>query len=208
MKYILKNWMSILTICLCSCAMVVGVFALSNLNIQMSGQIGFNQHTDEDFEVIISGTIAGHSADGTPEGLPVPLDTPEDLGYAVFKNGSGALSLNPNGKTCFFTDAAPIGIVPSDIVITLNMKCNMDTSVLISLSDNLVIPENVSIKVEPELLCVSSASYVPMTITLSSSGTASNNIEPPSTTNLNILLNIEPYSSLIKSDIIRDTTDA
>ena len=202
MKNIFKNWMSILTLCLCLGAMAVGVLSITQASASMNGQIGFVPHEIEaNINLVVSASMWGHSCDGTPDGTPVAKQDAEDLGTYTFANGMGNLSFSPNGEVRCFTDVASSGFAPDDIVVKLEITNNSSVDIQLELDKiNTSLPEHVKVTTDLRIIKIEVGNTEQFLFRLSCPGGVNYNIETPATQNVNVLISVEEWT-VIKSGL-------
>ncbi|MBQ7884616.1 MAG: hypothetical protein IJ318_00765 [Clostridia bacterium] len=171
-------WFNIVTICLCVCAIAIGVYSATTANLNASGKLGFTAHG---CDVDVSGTIVGHAAGNTADGLPVTA--PESLGATVeVRSDTKTLDLGSR----YFTDMASTDGSAEDIVVTLTVtnKSKFDITAEIT---GTTVAENtaISITATPESQIIAQNESATVTITLTLTSTASN-IAMPSADNVSI----------------------
>ena len=115
MKKKFSLWLNIVTICLCVCAIMVGVYAATNATLTVSGQIGFEAHGCQG---TVSGTIKGHALkNGENHQDGMPSETAEALDSGKVANFNESLALGDR----YFSDLKEQDGTPSPIIITLSI---------------------------------------------------------------------------------------
>lgn len=123
MKKKFRLWLNIVTICLCMCAIMVGVYAATNAGLTVQGQIGFTAHG---VEMTITGELSGfvtydqqHTATETMTRTLKQVDlggenpTKGTMSFADLEDTSDT----PDTRV-YFTDL--VGATVPNIVLTLN----------------------------------------------------------------------------------------
>ena len=127
MKNKLRFWLNIVTICLCVCAIAIGVYSATTAKITAGGKIAFSAHN---CKVEVTGYIYGHGVkDGIDhaDGLPV---APEDAEYLTDNNAPITIEGGVNTTTestisigeRWFTDMESTDGKPANIVIGITVK--------------------------------------------------------------------------------------
>ncbi|MBQ7884547.1 MAG: hypothetical protein IJ318_00415, partial [Clostridia bacterium] len=112
MKKKFSLWLNIVTICLCVCAVAIGVYAATNASLTVGGKVAFKAHGCEG---TVSGTIVGHA--NTADGQPATSAEPLNNGTAVAFGDANGLPLGDR----YFSDMASADGSVEPIVITLTV---------------------------------------------------------------------------------------
>ena len=138
MKRKIGFWAQIVTICLCICAIAVGVYSATTASITASGKIGFTAHG---CKVEVGGNIYGHGVkDGTDhaDGLPVPSTSAVPFATATLDGTvANGVSGNFDIGNRYFSDMESATGAPAPIVMTITVtnKSNYDVEVETNLND-------------------------------------------------------------------------
>lgn len=158
MKNKFRLLLNIATICLCVCAIAIGVYSAQTASLNISGSVGFTAHN---CDVYVYGTVSGAvDADGKAKSV-TPFGTASS--YINVHNNTQAWNISD----LYFDDLndVPTGKIANDIIITLKMYNASKFPVKASYNTNLISNMGLTGKV--------TANVSPTTKVLQANGTIS-----------------------------------
>ena len=175
MKKKFNLWLNIVTICLCVCAIAVGVYSATTAKITAGGKVAFSAHN---CKVELTGYIYGHGVkDGvdSADGLPVAEEQKE---YLTTNNAPITVEGGVNtavqstisiGENRWFTDMASTDGKPADIVIGITVKniTIYDITVSVDLSKVTYPQDQVTVSCDTESVDLKQGENVTFEFTLS-----------------------------------------
>lgn len=150
MKKQFNIWLNIATICLSICAIVIGVYALQNATLNVTGSIGFKA---QGLKATVEVKMYGHSE--TSDGTPVASTSPTTVKEETTVTDEMTISLN----TIYFTNKSSSEGKAEDVVIEFTYKNKSAFEVLAKVTtEESSICDNSSVTAEVEYAYMSKGS--------------------------------------------------